>query len=422
MAGRWIRGLLHLLVGGACGALVAWLGYGFTVTIVSTDGPAQVAVAALVAVSAAVVVTLLLAPPVRAAEVALARALLATDLPEPLDTTSLEARGRGLLWAGVVLLLGSVSLGTILWAVPQGVVLVVAAFAPVTRETAVPFQIADAHPVVLVGLGVALLAGGIALQPLLVRLLERLAPRVLGPTPADRLAHADAERTRLRAANALARELHDSIGHSLTAIGVQAEAGARVAARDPELARESLGRITGLAQRAVAELDDVLGMLRQGDEAGRTATQPERNGLPDVLALLGDLAPGGTEGVEVGVRPGEVDDETAAVAYRVVQEALTNAQRHGVDGPTGSVSVTDGLLQIVIANRMRVEDHPGQGRPEQSRRSRGRRSPGRHGLLGMRERVEALGGSLVVGLAPPSGGEPIWQVRATLPARVEEEP
>src|SRR5699024_10517256 len=75
MLGRWTKGLLHLLVGGACAALVAWLAFGFSTTVIHTHGPVRWLMAALVGLSILVALALLLAPPVRAAEVALATAL-----------------------------------------------------------------------------------------------------------------------------------------------------------------------------------------------------------------------------------------------------------------------------------------------------------------------------------------------------------
>ncbi|MGC5616812.1 histidine kinase [Georgenia sp. Z1491] len=448
MAGRWIRGLLHLMVGGACGALVGWLAFGFVSTILSSDGPARVAVTVLVLASVAVIGALLLAPPVRTAEVALARGLLKVDLPEPVDTTSLEARTRGLLWALVVIVLGTLSLGALLWAVPQGVVLVVAALAPGSRAGTLPFILLGAHQAVLVGLGVVCLVAGLALQPLLVVLLERLALRVLSPTPADRLAHAERERARLVRANDLARELHDSVGHALTAIGVQAEAGARVADDDPAFAREALGRIAETTRRAVAELDEVLGTLRRADAPGPDAapapgsasgigpsrTTPSGAGpgaadpasgavrgpsgdLGRVVDLLGDLGPDGTGAVVVDVDVA-LDPGPAATAYRIVQEGLTNARRHGDGATSGHVRVVDGRIEILLVNGLPADRETDRGPDPAADHGADRRRGGR-GLVGMRERLAGCGGSLDVGPAD-TGSDPVWRLEAHLPARTGE--
>lgn len=410
MAGRWTKGLLHLLVGGACAALVAWLTFGFTRTVLVADGAAQVAIVGLVALTLGVVALLLLAPPVRPAEVALARGLLDVDLPEPADTTSWTARVRGLVWAVAVILLGGLSLLTLLFLVPQGVMLVVAALDPGTTGTDLPFTFLDMHRAVLAGVGLVVGALGIALQPLFVVALERLAPRVLGPTDADRLAHAGRERARLLAANELARELHDSVGHALTAIGVQAEAGARVADRDPAFAKEALDRIARTTREAVGELDEVLGTLRATDAA------PSPAGLDRVTEVLGDVGPRGSGAVEVDLGTEEaavVGDALARTAYRVVQEALTNARRHGTGLPSGHVRLRDDVLEIVLENAMAaaaVEDR------DEARAAPGRPPTGGRGLVGMRERLAIHDGTLAAGPAHGPDGA-VWRLEARLPAR-----
>lgn len=386
--GRWTRGVLHLLVGGACAALVSWLVYGFGMTVGHAQGAARVAAVALVALTLLLVGALLLAPPVRGAEVALASVLLELPLPEPADHRSWASRLRGLAWAVVVVGLGGVSLLALLWCLPQGVWLVVAAFAD-RAAVGLPVTFARLPGPALVALGLVVAAAGVLLQPLLVVALRRLAPRLLGPTAEDRLAHAEQERRRLLVADELARELHDSIGHALTAIGVQAEAGARVAGRDPAFAAVAFERIAEATRHAVTELDDVLGTLRHSvpgaadDRAGRPAAAPPR--APDV--------------------------EAARVVLRLVQEGLTNARRHGAGDPRGHVRVVDGQVEVLLENDVAagvegaapagahvVATAPGGGR----------------GLLGMRERVELVGGTLEAG---PSeiGGRPGWRLRATVP-------
>lgn len=393
MVTRWTKGLLHLLVGGACAALVAWLVFGFTQTVLNTSGPVRVTMAALVLVTLALVGWLLLAPPVRPAEVALARALLDVDLPEPIDTRSWDARWRGVIWACAVIALGGISLFALLWSLPQGVALVVQAFTDARAEL-VPAALADWPGGWLVLLGIVVAAAGLLVQPLLVGALQWLAPSVLGPTPDDRLAHAERQRRELLRANDLARELHDSVGHALTAIGVQAEAGARVAGADPAFAREALEEIAATTRRAVTELDDVLGALRT--PTTRATTTP----LDEVLAPYG---PDGTASIRLALE-GELDAGAGHTAYRVVQEALSNARRHGTGDPTGHVLVRDGWVEILIENALGPRrDTTGGGR----------------GLLGMRERLALAGGTVEVGPADIAG-EARWRLVARLPARQEQ--
>lgn len=430
MLTRWTKGLLHLLVGGACAALVAWLVFGFSQTVLHTSGPVRVTMAALVVITLLLVGWLLLAPPVRPAEVALARALLDVDLPEPVDTTSWGARGRGLLWACAVIVLGGLSLLALLWCLPQGATMVVQAFSD-DLTTLLPTALTGIPAPVLAVAGVGVAALGIVVQPLLVTVLRSLAPQVLGPTPADRLAHEEQVRDQLLRANELARELHDSVGHALTAIGVQAEAGARVARQDPAFARETLDRISATTRQAVAELDEVLGTLRHPptERVGTpTHTSTERVGTPTqtpterassresappgapswatLHALLAPFGPDGTGTIRLDLA-GEVDEEAGRTAYRVVQEALTNARRHGTGPPAGHVRVRDGWVEVALDNPVDSDATPGLS------------TTGGRGLTGMRERLTLAGGSFSAG-PEIVDGQSAWRLIARLPAQREE--
>lgn len=391
MLGRWTKGLLHLLVGGACAALVAWLVFGFSQTVLHTHGPVRLTMMALVAGTLVFVAWLLLAPPVRPAEVALARALLDVDLPEPADTTSWGARWRGLLWATVVIGLGGLSLLALLWCLPQGAAIFLVALG--VDPGLLPPALGGLPAVLLAAVGLLLAAAGVVLQPVLVSVLTSLAPRVLGPTPGDRLAHAEQERQALLRANELARELHDSVGHSLTAIGVQAEAGARVAGTDPDFAREALDQIARTTRQAVAELDEVLGDLRRGPDDGHRPVPV----LADLLGPRGEL---GSHGIRLEV-PGELDEGVARTAYRVVQEALSNARRHGAGEPAGHVRLRDGWVEVLVENPVETG-------------GRGAGTGGR-GLVGMRERLALVGGTLEAG-PHRVDGRAGWRLLARLPA------
>lgn len=401
MLGRVTKGLLHLLVGGACAALVSWLVFGFTQTLLATQGPVRLTMASLVLLTLLLVTWLLLAPAVRPAEVALARALLEVELPEPVDTTSWGSRGRGLLWAVLVITLGGVSLFALLWSVPQGAALVVAAWG--AADDLLPTMLEGWHPVLLTLTGLALSAAGVLLQPLLVQLLRSLAPTALGPTDGDRLAQAERHRRDLLRSHELARELHDSIGHALTAIGVQAEAGARVARTDPDFARQALDRIAVSTRDAVAELDDVLGALRRGTDPTRavTATPGGRAGSPALSAVADLLAPGDAVRIDA---TGDLNELAGRTAYRVVQEALSNARRHGVGDPAGHVRVRGGWVEVHLENRV------GSDTPA---------ATGGRGLLGMRERITLVGGTLE-SRPHPLDGAPGWRLTARIPTHPED--
>jgi signal transduction histidine kinase len=249
----------------------------------------------------------------------------------------------------------------------------------------------------------ALAAGIGVLYPLtaaLGALLARWAPDVLGPSPAERLTAAEERADRLAERNRLARELHDSVGHALSIVSVQAGAAERVLDTDPAFARTALAAIAESARAAAADLDHVLGLLRedaedQGDgRDGRRAPTPTLEALDDLLRRTrsaGVDLDATVTGPLAGV-PRPVSTE----AYRIVQESVTNAVRHAGEVPVRvRLDVRADAVAIEVANPL----PPGGGQAE----------PGR-GLRGIGERVAILRGTLDAG---PRDGE--WRVAATLP-------
>lgn len=195
----------------------------------------------------------------------------------------------------------------------------------------------------------------------------------------------------------LARELHDSVAHHVSAIAVQAQTGRTLARKRPEAALEALAVIEGEASRTLAEMRAMVRVLRAGAPA-EYAPQP---GVADLVSLARrDPAP--VVDVELagdltGIRP-QVD----AAAYRIAQEALTNALRHARHASRVEIRVAEGAGTL----RLRVVDD-GQVAPAR---------PATHGfgLLGMTERVNLLGGTLRAGPRPEGG----WAVDAELPTEV----
>jgi signal transduction histidine kinase len=195
----------------------------------------------------------------------------------------------------------------------------------------------------------------------------------------------------------LARELHDMVAHHVSAIAVQAQAGRTMAGKRPDAALEALTVIEGEASRTLAEMRVMVRVLRDGAPA-EYAPQPgvvdlmslaRRDPVPVVdVELAGDLA---------GLPP-QVD----AAVYRLAQEALTNALRHARKTSRVEIRVAEGAGKL----RLRVTD---DGQVDAAR-------PASHGfgLLGMRERVQLLGGTLRAGPAPEGG----WAVDAELPTQV----
>jgi signal transduction histidine kinase len=194
----------------------------------------------------------------------------------------------------------------------------------------------------------------------------------------------------------LARELHDTVAHHVSAIAIQAQAGRAVAANDPASAVQALAVIEAEASRTLYEMRSMVRVLRDGEAADYT---PQR-GIGDLDELTrmspvvqvhrgGDLA-GLPQPVEVAV-------------YRICQESVTNAIRHSLNATAVTVEVT-GDADVV---RLRVHDDGGAARPA---------STGGYGLLGMAERAKLLGGACQAG-PDPAGG---WTVEATLPREVPQ--
>ena len=196
------------------------------------------------------------------------------------------------------------------------------------------------------------------------------------------------ERTRI------ARELHDVIAHSVSVMGVQAAAAEELMEREPERARESMRSIQVTARDAVLELRRLLGVMREGEQLLPLAPQP---GLGQLDALVRQL---GEAGMPVAVRvegdPRTVPPGLDLSAYRIVQEALTNALKHARPSHA-RVTVRYGAdLELIVENDRSAASGPnGAG----------------HGLIGMRERAALYGGTVQAG--PDAHGR--YRVRARLP-------
>ncbi|MGN6744416.1 MAG: sensor histidine kinase [Amnibacterium sp.] len=197
----------------------------------------------------------------------------------------------------------------------------------------------------------------------------------------------------------IARELHDVVAHSMSIVAVQSST-ARY--RHPDLGPTALSELEDIGDRSRRALDEMRGLLavlREGEDAAPRAPQPD---VADVAELVAQAE---RAGMRVQFEPlpaaeaARVAEVTGLVAYRIVQEALSNAIRHA---PGAEVDVTarcDGdLLRLEIDNTAaEAPPAPGSG----------------HGLLGMRERAASVGGTLEAG--PEQGGG--FRIRAALPLR-----
>ena len=205
----------------------------------------------------------------------------------------------------------------------------------------------------------------------------------------------------------IARELHDIVAHSMGVIAVKAAVANHVADSHPQETRDALRVIESASRNALAELRQMLGILRSDEPVGPQLT-PDATGLAD----LADRAAEAGVHVELDVRGVERLPEGLRLSvFRIVQEALTNVLKHAAPA-RAQVTVLAGRHEVAIDV---VDDGPGQ-RPL-GRQPHGHQPAG-HGLIGMRERVAAYGGSLTA--EPRTGGG--FSVSARMPYVASEEP
>jgi signal transduction histidine kinase len=204
-------------------------------------------------------------------------------------------------------------------------------------------------------------------------LVER-ARRTERDTQRERRLAAAEERTRI------ARDLHDSAAHAINVILIQAGAARLLQQRDPAAVRKALTTIEDVARETIGEIDQLVRALRD-DNQPHEAIEP-----PAGLAALETLVERhGAAGLPVSIhREGNHRSLTPAIdqaAYRILQESLTNAARHGNGGADIEISYRESELRLTVSNPVRNE----ATREAQD---------GGHGILGMRERAALLGGRL----------------------------
>jgi signal transduction histidine kinase len=212
------------------------------------------------------------------------------------------------------------------------------------------------------------------------------------------LAHtAQAERARI------ARELHDVVAHHISMVAVQAESARLTTPGMPAAGAQRLSAIGDTARAALTEMRRLLGLLHEGGQPDAAERHPQP-GLGQLNELLDEAreASGASARLILRGKPSLLESSVELAAYRIVQEALTNARRHA---PGAAVDVE--LHFAGDALRLRIRDN-GPGPPLES-------ADGGHGLAGMRERAAAAGGRLRTG--PAAGGG--FLVEATLPAKIE---
>ena len=204
----------------------------------------------------------------------------------------------------------------------------------------------------------------------------------------------------------IARDLHDSVGHHLALISVQSDVAGRALDVDPVAARTALSHVKGASRTALEELRDTISLLRQPGEPVAPTSIPAA-GLDALDELLGSMRASGLD-IEVAIEGGAAPLAPASdlTAYRVIQESLTNVYKHSVTRHARlTLAYLPGELRITV-------DDVGGGKVG----VRGETRPvsgGGHGIVGMRERVLALGGRFTA--EPGPGGA--FCVVAILPAK-----
>lgn len=252
----------------------------------------------------------------------------------------------------------------------------------------------DAGPLLV---GIVVLAGSWTIGRA-VRERRRFAGRT-----AAQLAEQAVAEERLR----IARDLHDVVAHGLSLIVIKAATANHVIDARPQEAREALTAIEATGRSALAEMRRMLGVLREGDPVAETPDLAPAPGFDELSALAERVA---SAGVKVDLRLSGtegVPDGVALSIYRIVQEALTNVVKHSAPAHCRvAVSVVDGSVLVDIE-----DDGAHAGLSE-------RMDGSGQGLIGMRERVRALGGEFSAGPRSPRG----FRVAARIPCGALADP
>ncbi|MER5769666.1 sensor histidine kinase [Streptomyces sp. NPDC001985] len=204
----------------------------------------------------------------------------------------------------------------------------------------------------------------------------------------------------------IARDLHDVVAHHIALVNVQAGVAAHVMDKRPDQAKEALAHVREASRSALNELRATVGLLRQsGDPEAPTEPAPGLGVLDELVTTFRQAGlPVEVARADDGVRPPAAVD---LAAYRIIQEALTNVQKHAGREARAEVSVirVGRTLEVTVLDNGATAGTTGGPPPADEE------PEGRHGLVGMRERVSALGGRLSAG--PRYGGG--FRVQAILP-------
>jgi signal transduction histidine kinase len=253
------------------------------------------------------------------------------------------------------------------WAVVAGALLVATGFAPHDNS-----MVLDVLSLLAWTALAAAIGDGVRTRRAYVAAVEERALRAEDALQEEARRQVAEERLRI------ARELHDVVAHHMAVVTVQAGVASHLLSSNPAAAAESLGHIKRAGRTVLEELSAIMSVLRDPDEAVPAVPSP---GLDQIDELMVSFK---AAGLDVALtRQGQPQDVGAAVdlvAFRVLQEALTNAHKHGTGSAHAAISYSATSLLLCVTNPMRGTF---AGKPG-------------HGLIGMRERAAAVGGQIAI--------------------------
>ncbi|WP_017588360.1 sensor histidine kinase [Nocardiopsis ganjiahuensis] len=339
---------------------------------------------------------------------ALTEGVLRTDLPWPVPTVAVVAGlAPALLWrrtrplAVVAAVFGGATLLTLATGGGSGQMYTTVYF------LALPYalvrwgsgrEVAAGAAIVLLSSSVDLFLDGAPAADLLGGAAVLFATGALGSALRyrGRARAREIDRARLLEREHIARELHDTVAHHVSAMAIRAQAGQAVARTRPEAAVEALGVIESEASRALDEMRTMVRALRRDGPAERSPNP----GIGELEELACRAGPGPAVAVEVNGSLDDLPPAVTAAVHRLARESVTNARRHARDATLVTVRVDADDTSV----RLSVSDDGDTGRLRPT-------APPGYGIIGMAERAELLGGSCEA--APnPDGG---WTVTAVLP-------
>ncbi|MET8141820.1 histidine kinase [Sphaerisporangium sp. NPDC005288] len=310
--------------------------------------------------------------------------LMAMSAAVSIAVLALRSHGNpGLAEAGALLL---ITVGVVRWVRPLRTAVLLAVLSALT------LQLASLRPMTSANLAFGFMmfvawAAAMGIGSYLRYQLERRQATVSAVRRAERLE--------------LARELHDLVAHHITGIVVQAQAAKAVAAHRPDAVEPALSAIAGAGADALASMRRLVGVLRAEDDASRNAGATTLADLRLLVERFSSSGPQVAFDVGQGLAEPSLAPEVLTTLHRVLQESLTNVRRHAPH----AAWVTADLRPAERGVALRVRN------PRTSADPRLSKMGGGYGLVGMAERVKAVGGDLVAG--PATDGA--WEVRAWFP-------